>query len=66
MLAAVYFLKSTKTLAIKQKIAFGGCENYYRTKKGEKGFFIMFWIIHEKMGTSLQEKQWRKNKNTYI
>ena len=32
--AAIYFLKSTKTLAVnKQKISFCECENYYHTRK---------------------------------
>lgn len=41
ILAAVYFLKSTKALAIKQKIAFCEWGNYYHTKKGEEGGLIM-------------------------
>lgn len=35
--AAVYFLKYTNILAIKQKIAVCECENYYHTKKEERG-----------------------------
>lgn len=65
ILTAVCFLKSTKTLVIKQKIAFCEYKNYYHTKKGERGPYHVL-DKNEKMERSQEEKKKRGNKNLYI